>query len=80
MAPLLSSMDFHELAVKTGSIALQKFFLFFFPFCFFIAGKVCYLGSIFFLDLAQKTNAILFFNILAIFGVKNCCALFHEIE
>jgi len=74
-------LHFYGLAVKTGSIALQKFFFFFFV---FLRKKVCYLGSkCFFPDSSQKTNETpwpSFFDILATFGVKNVCALFREIE
>jgi len=51
---------YYGLAVKTGSIALQKFFfLFFFSFFFFLGlrAKFGFLGSTYFFpDLSQKTN------------------------
>jgi len=72
---------YYGLAVKTGSIGLQKFFLFF---VCFLRKKVCYLGSkSFFPDSSKKkwnTPGLLFFDILTNFGVKNVCALFREIE
>jgi len=74
-------LPFYGLAVKTGSIALQKFLLFLF---FILRKKVYYLGSkYFFPDSSQNINGTLklsFFDILASFGVKNVCALFREIE
>jgi len=66
---------YYGLAVKTGSIALQKFFFVFFS----LAGKRLLLGvKIFFPDLSQKkwdTQAF-FFYILTSFGVKNCLRAF----
>jgi len=84
----LNLFYFYVLAVKTGSIALQKFFLYIhiyiYIFFFLLRKKVCYLGSkYFFPDLSQKTNGTTlpsFFDIFASFGVKNICALFREID
>jgi len=57
MADLVNA-TFYGLAVKTGSIALQKFSFFSFLFFFFgLRKKVSFLGSkYFFPDSLQKTN------------------------
>jgi len=64
-----------RLAVKTGGIALQKFFI-----CFFLSHfSLCFFDRIFFTDLSQESNVILtplFFDIFTIFGVKNVLAFF----
>jgi len=71
---------FYGLAVKTGSIALQKCFFFVFFSFFFGPKKFVIWGQIgFFPDSFQKTNGTpwpSFFDILASFGVKKVCALF----
>jgi len=70
---------FYGLAVKTGSIALQKFFC-----CGCFCGKkfVIWGQNIFFQIRLEKkgTPWPSFFDILASFGVKNVCALFREIK
>jgi len=68
---------YYGLAVKTGSIALQKFILFILFFYLVLQEKVYFMGSIFFPDSPQKWDSLpFFFDILASFGVKNVCALF----
>jgi len=80
---------FYGLAVKTGSIALQKFilfclFLFYFFFFICLRKTVCFVGSKYlFANLFQKTNVThypSYFYILTSFGVKNISALFREID
>jgi len=73
--------NFYGLAVKTGSIALHK--VFFLSFFLGLAQKVGYLGSIFCQIRLKKLmgkNYPSFFYIFTIFGVKNVCELFREID
>jgi len=69
----------YGLAVKTGSIALQKFYLF-----IFFAEKSCLFGVKLFVSrfFSKKIGTLWpsFFDILTGFGVKNVCTLFPEIE
>jgi len=78
---ILPKLPFSGLAVKTGSIALQKvYFLFLF---WFGQKSMFFWGRIVFSDSSQKRIATLypyFCYIFSSFGVKNICALFREID